>query len=106
VRSREYVTGNELAALMAAARRIGRHGHRDVTLILFAYRHGLRAFELVALRRDQVDLDQGMLHVSRMKNGTSSTHPLSGPEIRALRRLGREYTGVHHTSSSRGARCR
>jgi type 1 fimbriae regulatory protein FimB/type 1 fimbriae regulatory protein FimE len=47
--------------------------------------------ELVALRWDQVDLEQGLLHVCRLKNGVPSTHPLRGPEIRAMRRLRREY---------------
>jgi len=60
-------------------------------MILIAYRHGLRVSELTSLRWDQLDLPQGMLHVRRRKNGTPSTHPLHGPEIRALRRLGREY---------------
>ena len=76
---------------MEAARKTGRHGHRDATLILLAYRHGLRVSEIIALRWDQVDLSQGLLHVNRSKNGTASTHPLGGPEIRALRRLQRDY---------------
>ncbi len=89
-RSREHLTPDEVEKLMGAASRLGRHGHRDGTLILIAYRHALRVSELVALRWDQVDLKQGMLHVNRLKNGTPSTHPLRGPEIRALRRLERE----------------
>ena len=91
VRSREYLTQDEVDALMAAASRIGRHQHRDRTLILVAFRHGLRVSELVALRWDQVDLKQGHLHIHRLKNGTPSTHPIRGPEIRALRRLRRDY---------------
>ncbi len=91
VRSREYLTGDEVDRLMVAANSIGRHGHRDATLILIAYRHGLRVSELVALRWDMVDLKQGLLHVSRLKNGVESTHPLRGPELRALRKLQREY---------------
>ncbi len=71
VRSREYLTDKEVEALMQAARRTGRHGHRDATLILLAYRHGLRMSELIALRWDQIDLSQGHLHVTRAKNGTS-----------------------------------
>ncbi len=90
-RSREYLTDKEIVALMDAARKTGRHGHRDATLILLAYRHALRVAELVALRWDQVSLSQGLLHVTRAKNGTSSTHPLRGPEIRALRKLMRDY---------------
>ena len=90
-RTREHLTPQEVEKLIMAASRVGRHGHRDATLILLAYRHGLRVSELVALRWDQVDLGQGLLHVSRLKNGVPSTHPLRGPEIRALRRLCREY---------------
>jgi len=91
VRSREYLTSNEIEALMAAAKRSGRHGQRDATVILIAYRHGLRVSELVALRWDQIDLKQGTLHVNRLKNGSESIHPLRGPELRALRRAQRDY---------------
>jgi integrase len=90
-RTREHLTPQEVDRLIKAASRVGRYGRRDATLILLAYRHGLRVSELVALRWDQVDLEQGLLHVSRLKNGVPSTHPLRGPEIRALRRLRREY---------------
>ena len=86
-----YLTQDEVDGLMASASRIGRHQHRDRTLILVAFRHGLRVSELVALRWDQVDLKQGHLHIHRLKNGTPSTHPIRGPEIRALRRLRRDY---------------
>jgi type 1 fimbriae regulatory protein FimB/type 1 fimbriae regulatory protein FimE len=90
-RSREYLTPAEVDKLREAAAKLGRHGGRDATMILLAYRHGLRVSELVALRWEQVDLKQGLLHVRRRKNGAPSTHPLYGPEIRALRKLAREY---------------
>ncbi len=90
-RSREYLTQDEVERLMAAARRTGRHRHRDATLILFAYRHGLRVTELVATRWEQIDLKAGLFHVRRIKHGADSTHPVRGPEIRALRRLQRDY---------------
>jgi type 1 fimbriae regulatory protein FimB/type 1 fimbriae regulatory protein FimE len=76
---------------MKAARNTGRHGHRDKTLILIAYRHALRISELIALRWDSVDLAQGLVHITRLKNGVPSTHPLSGVEIRILRQLMRDY---------------
>ncbi len=90
VRAREYLTGEEVRRLMQAARRTGRHGHRDATLILIAYRHALRVSEVVALQWDRVDLCHGRLHVERLKQGVPSVHPLRGPEIRSLRRLKRE----------------
>ncbi len=90
-RSREHLTATEVDALIEAAKDPGRHGHRDATLILLAYRHGLRVSELVALRWDQIDLKQDILHVARRKNGSPATHPLRGPELRALRKLMRDY---------------
>lgn len=92
-RSREFLTPDEVARLQQGAERFGRHGHRDGTMILLAFRHALRVSELVALRWDQIDLKQGLMHVRRRKNGNPSTHPLSGGELRALRRLEREYPG-------------
>lgn len=89
LRTREYLTESEVERLIEAAKR-NRHGHRDATAILVCYRHGFRASELVDLRWSQVDLDRGILHVRRVKNGTPSTHPLTGREMRALRRLHRE----------------
>jgi integrase len=67
-----------------------RYGHRDATMILLTYRHGLRAAEVCDLRWDQVDFNGAVLHVRRVKNGTPSTHPIQGDELRALRRLQRE----------------
>ena len=79
---------------MHAAGEIGRHGHRDKTIILTAYRHALRVSELIALRWDMVDLKGGLLHVSRLKNGIDSVHPLRGPELRALPKLDTPYLFV------------
>jgi integrase len=87
VRSREHLTPSEVEKLRKAARSIGRHGERNDTMVLLAYRHGLRVSELITLRWDQLDLDQGLFHVRRVKHGVTSTHPLTGTEIRALRKL-------------------
>jgi integrase len=73
--------------LMAAARKSSRYGHRDATMILIGYRHGLRASELCDLQWSQIELTTGRLHVRRAKNGSPSVHPMQGDEIRALRRL-------------------
>ena len=90
LRPREYLTEKEIERLQDAARKRSRYGHRDATMILVTYRHGLRASEVCGLRWDQVELDSGRLHVRRAKGGIDNVHPLSGREIRALRQLRRE----------------
>ena len=82
LRTREYLTEHEVERLIAVAKR-NRHGHRDATMVLAAYRHGLRVAELVDLRWDQVDFKTATLHVRRVKQGTPSTHPILGDELRA-----------------------
>src|SRR2546430_12971178 len=105
VRTRRYLTGREVEKLIEAARKHNRYGHRDATMILLAFRHGLRASELCSLRWEQVDLTHGRLHVTRAKNGIDSVHPLTGSELRALRRLQREQEqpGRYVFMSERGA---
>src|SRR5215471_13828012 len=84
LRPREYLTAAEIERLMKAAGG-NRYGHRDATMILIAYRHGLRPAELCILQWANVGLDEGKMHVARLKNGTPSVHPLAGIELRALR---------------------
>src|SRR5262245_20556613 len=81
---RRYLTEREVEQLMDTARKVSRHGHRDATMILVAYRHGLRASEVCSLEWQQIELDQGRLHVRRAKRGTPSVHPIRGDEIRGL----------------------
>jgi len=90
-RTREYLTPAEVEKLLQASAKVGRHGARDRTLILLAYRHGLRVSELVTLRWEQIDFKAGSMHVNRLKNGVASTHPIRGVELRALRELRRVY---------------
>jgi type 1 fimbriae regulatory protein FimB/type 1 fimbriae regulatory protein FimE len=94
VRTREYLTPEEIDRLIAAARR-NRWGQRDATAILLTYWHGLRVSELCALQWTQVDLN-GWLYVNRLKNGMESNHPLKGDELRALRALRREHPHATH----------
>jgi type 1 fimbriae regulatory protein FimB/type 1 fimbriae regulatory protein FimE len=89
LRTREYLMEAEVERLLRATRG-NRWAHRDATMILVAYRHGLRASELTDLRWDQVDFATATLHVRRVKQGCPSTHPVLGDELRALRRLQRE----------------
>src|SRR5215470_7040432 len=81
LRTREHLTPAEVDGLVEAAKQ-NRWGHRDATMLLMAYRHGLRAAELVDLRWDQVDFAGARLHVRRAKKGTPATHPLQGDTMR------------------------
>jgi site-specific recombinase XerD len=89
LRTREHLTEREVERLIEAAKH-NRYGHRDSTMVLLAYRHGLRSSELSDLRWDQVEFNRAVLHVRRVKQGTPATHPLTGLEMRALRKLQRE----------------
>ena len=86
LRTREHLSPAEVEKLIEAAR-ANRHGPRDA---LLAFRHGLRAAEVVDLRWEQVDFKSASLHVRRVKNGTPAAHPLTGRELRELRRHQRE----------------
>ena len=89
LRTRECLTEAEVERLLKATKG-NRWAHRDATMILVAYHHGLRASELTDLRWDQIDLATATLHVRRVKQGSPSTHPILGDELRMLRRLQRE----------------
>jgi integrase len=103
LRTREYLIEPEVERLIKAAK-ANRHGQRDATMILLAFRHGLRAAELVDLRWDQVELGRNAcLHVRRVKNGIATTHPLQGDEMRALRELKRSADSPFVFVSERGA---
>ena len=100
---RKYLTEREVERLIAEARKSGRYGHRDATMILLAFRHGLRPSELCDLLWSQVELAAGRLHVRRVKSGTPSVHPLQGDELRALRRLQRvQQPSAHVFATERG----
>lgn len=88
---RDYLRPDEVAAMVQAARKSGRHRVRDAAIILLLFRHGLRTAELVALRWQQVDLKAGYLDVHRVKQGHDAKHPLRGPQLRLLRELQRTY---------------
>jgi site-specific recombinase XerD len=103
-RSREYLTAEEVDGLIRAARRQGRYGQRNATLILLMYRHGLRVAEVVRLEWDMLDLKAALLHVRRVKHGLAALHPLRGTELRALRQLQHTYPEMAYVFvSERGA---
>src|SRR6476660_9057878 len=82
LRAREHLLPDEVEGLMKAMRD-NRNAHRDATMVLMAYRHGLRVSELCDLRWEQVDFQNAALHVRRVKRSLPATHPLGGKELRA-----------------------
>ena len=91
LRSREYLLPDEVEKLLKVARKQGRYGQRNYTLLLMMYRHGLRVSEAITMRWMSVDLKEGQLHVRRLKNGKPSVQRIPGPELRALRQLKRDF---------------
>jgi integrase len=89
-RPRKHLEPAEVAALLKAARKSGRYQVRDETAVLLAYRHGLRATELVSLQWSQIDLKGATVTIARAKGGMATQHPLRAVELRLLGRLRRE----------------
>jgi integrase len=102
LRPREHLTEHEIDKLVEAAKG-NRWGQRDTTMILIAFRHGLRASELCGLQWSDVEFETGTLHLRRTKGGTTATHPLLGDELRALRSLKRDAKSPFIFVSERGA---
>ena len=102
LRPREHLTEREVEKLIQAAKG-NRWGQRDSTMILITFRHGLRASELCGLQWSDVEFESGTLHLRRVKGGATSTHPLLGNELRALRVLKREAKSPFIFVSERGA---
>ena len=84
-RDKDFLNASEIERLLEGVKR-ARHGTRDHLLMLMMYRHGLRVSEVIALRRDNVNLQGARLWVRRLKNGLSVEHPIAGDELRAIKR--------------------
>jgi integrase len=102
LRPREHLTEREVEQLIKAASG-NRHGQRDSTMLLVAFRHGLRASELCGLQWSDVEFEAATLHLRRAKSGTTATHPLLGDELRALRNLKRDAKSPFVFVSERNA---
>jgi integrase len=100
IRPREHLTEREVEKLIDAAKG-NRHGTRDATMILVAFRHGL--LELCDLQWSDVEFESGTLYLGRAKGGATGTHPLLGDELRALRALKRDTKSPFVFVSERGA---
>jgi integrase len=102
VADRIYLRPDEARRLIEAAGKRGRYPFRDKVLVRMVFRHGLRASEAVGMRWSQVDLDQGVIHVARVKGSKDSTHSLDRDELRDLRKLRQQVAGLHVFETERG----
>jgi site-specific recombinase XerD len=84
---RDYLTRDEVTSLLRAAKKSPRHGARNHAMILLAYRHGLRASEVINLRLSDVDLRAGTIYCRRAKGSRSSLHPMKPDEVMALQKV-------------------
>jgi integrase len=86
-RTREHLTPEEVAKFLAAAKdkSLSRNPERDYCLLLLMVRHGLRVSEACSLKLSDVDMQSKVMHVKRLKNGKSTTHPLYNGEVKAIR---------------------
>jgi type 1 fimbriae regulatory protein FimB len=94
-RLRDYLTRDEVASLLLAAKKSSRYGARNHAMILLAYRHGLRASEVTGLRVSDLDLKRGTIYCRRSKNSRSSLHPLQPDEVTALVKVMQEAKLVY-----------
>src|SRR5437879_11050657 len=89
-RLRDYLTRDEVTSLLRAAKKSPRYGARNHAMILLAYRHGLRASELVSLRLSDLDLSTGTIYCRRAKGSRSSLHPMKPDEVAAVEKVLRD----------------
>ena len=81
---RKHLVSAEVDKLLAATKG-SRNEARDRCLLLLMFRHGLRVSEACGLVLSQVDTESRVLHVKRLKEGLSTTHPLRGDEFQAIK---------------------
>lgn len=96
-----HLNEDEVNQLRKAASKLGRNGHRDATMILLAWHHGMRASEVCTQRWERVYLDTQEIYVTRCKGSKSGKHILFRDDVTALKKLGPQASGYVFKSEAK-----
>lgn len=80
---RKHLMQSEVEKMMVAAEN-GPDPERNSCLLWMCFVHGFRVSELCQLSLSDMDTASDNLYIKRLKNGLSTTHPLSGTEKNCL----------------------
>src|SRR5215468_3340303 len=80
------ITPEELQSMIKVAKS-DRYAKRNECMLLLGFSFGLRVSELLNLKVDDIDLDNGQIHLERGKNGKTHDPAIS----KALQRMLRAY---------------
>ncbi len=97
--AKNFLTESEMKRFLVGARK-GRHGVRDFSLMLVAYRHAMRVSELIDVRLKDIDLETARIFVRRLKGSLSTHQPVEGDELRALRAWLRQREAYRNADSN------
>jgi integrase len=84
-KSKDFLSDAEIKILLAASKKT-RYPKRNYLLLLMIYRHGLRVSEAIAIKKSDVNIKESRIWVNRLKSGLSVKQPISGDELRAIKR--------------------
>lgn len=84
-KGKDYLSDSEIKVLLEASKKT-RYPRRNYLLLLMIYRHGLRVSEAIALKKSDINLKDSRVWINRLKGGLSTEHPISGDELRAIKR--------------------
>ena len=84
-KSKDFLSDAEIKILLAASKKT-RYPKRNYLLLLMIYRHGLRVSEAIAIKKSDVNIKESRIWVNRLKSGLSVEQPISGDELRAIKR--------------------
>ena len=84
-KGRDYLSDSEVKEFLEASKKT-RYPKRNYLLLLMMYRHGLRVSETIAIKKTDVNLKDSRIWINRLKGGLSTEHPISGDELRAIKR--------------------